>query len=184
MAGRPTDLLDTYHLERHLAGERTLRHTQAQVALRRGLDPAADALRKLFEELLADEAPRRRIGEFIAGADVRYPASGTHPLAGTFVADLPGVAASLRAARRRCCSTWPIAPTSVTASSHWDHRVDVRTAVVDDRPADAAAAAPGRPRRLGRNGRRAHRHRRPGLRRALRQWFGEPRLSGSGRDPG
>jgi 2-polyprenyl-6-methoxyphenol hydroxylase-like FAD-dependent oxidoreductase len=49
----PAGLLDTYHDERHLAGERTLLHTRAQVALRRGHDPAAEALRELFLELLA-----------------------------------------------------------------------------------------------------------------------------------
>jgi len=32
----PAGLLDTYHDERHFAGARTLLHTQAQVALRRG----------------------------------------------------------------------------------------------------------------------------------------------------
>jgi 2-polyprenyl-6-methoxyphenol hydroxylase-like FAD-dependent oxidoreductase len=45
----PAGLLDTYHDERHLAGERTLLHTRAQVALRRGHDPAAQALRELFQ---------------------------------------------------------------------------------------------------------------------------------------
>ena len=36
----PAGLLDSYHDERHLAGARTLLHTQAQVALRRGHDLA------------------------------------------------------------------------------------------------------------------------------------------------
>jgi 2-polyprenyl-6-methoxyphenol hydroxylase-like FAD-dependent oxidoreductase len=62
-------LLDTYHDERHRAGERTMLHTRAQVALRRGHDPAAEALRKLFAELLADEQAQRRIGALIAGSD-------------------------------------------------------------------------------------------------------------------
>ena len=44
----PAGLLDTYHHERHLAGARALLQTQAQVALRRGQDPAAHALRDLF----------------------------------------------------------------------------------------------------------------------------------------
>ena len=177
------DLLDTYHLERHLAGERTLRHTQAQVALRRGLDPAADALRKLFEELLADEAPRRRIGEFIAGADVRYPASGTHPLAGTFVADLPGVAASLRAARPVLLDLADRADLR-DGVHRWDHRVDVRTAVVDDRSADALLLRPDAHVAWAATVAEPTDTAVSGLRRALRQWFGEPRLSGSGRDHG
>ena len=52
-------LLDTYDEERRLAAERTLLHTRAQVALRRGHDEAAVALRELFQELLIDEQPLR-----------------------------------------------------------------------------------------------------------------------------
>ena len=37
----PAGLLDTYHDERHFAGARAMLQTQAQVALRRGQDPAA-----------------------------------------------------------------------------------------------------------------------------------------------
>lgn len=71
-------------------GERTLLHTRAQVALRRGHDPAADALRELFQELLVDEQPLRRIGALMAGSDIRYPPPGPrhHALAGTFAPDL------------------------------------------------------------------------------------------------
>ena len=43
------------------------------MALRRGQDPAAEALRELFGELLADEQPLRRIAALIAGTDLRYP---------------------------------------------------------------------------------------------------------------
>ena len=75
----PAGLLDTYHDERHLAAERTLLHTRAQWALRRGHDPAADALRELFLELVTDEQPLRRIGALIAGTDVRYPMPEPRP---------------------------------------------------------------------------------------------------------
>src|SRR5438067_24679 len=86
----PAGLLDTYHDERHLAGERTLLHTRAQVAMRRGHDPAAEALRELFQELLVDEQPLRRIGALMAGSDIRYPLPGhdRHVLAGTFAPDV------------------------------------------------------------------------------------------------
>ncbi|WP_218023916.1 hypothetical protein [Streptomyces niveus] len=43
-------------------------------ALRRGTDPAAEALRELFQELPADEQPLRRMGALVAG--VRYPMPG------------------------------------------------------------------------------------------------------------
>ncbi len=47
----PAALLDTYTDERRTAAERTLLHTRAQVALRRGHGPGGDALRALFVEL-------------------------------------------------------------------------------------------------------------------------------------
>src|SRR3989449_5917189 len=86
----PAGLLDTYHDERHLAAERTLLHTRAQVALRRGHDPAAEALPELFQELLVDEQPLRRIGALMAGTDIRYPPPGPdhHALTRTFAPDL------------------------------------------------------------------------------------------------
>src|SRR6202044_354420 len=86
----PPGLLDTYHGERHLAGARALRQTQAQVALRRGQDPAAQALRELFLELLTDEQPLRRVAALIAGTDIRYPmpGPGEHALTGVFAPNL------------------------------------------------------------------------------------------------
>ncbi len=57
----PAGLLDRYHRERHFAGARAMLQTQAQVALRRGQDPAAEALRNLFQDLLTGE-PLRRLG--------------------------------------------------------------------------------------------------------------------------
>lgn len=84
----PEALLGTYHSERHYAGVRTLLHTQAQVALRRAQDPAADALRAVFQELLSDEQALERMGAFIAGSDIRYPMPGDHELIGGFAPDL------------------------------------------------------------------------------------------------
>lgn len=63
----PADLLDTYHGERRLVAARAMQQTQAQVALRRGQDPAAAALRELFAEILRDEQPARRVAILIAG---------------------------------------------------------------------------------------------------------------------
>ena len=147
----PAGLLDTYHDERHLAGERTLLHTRAQVALRRGHDPAADALRELFQELLADEQPLRRIGALIAGTDICYPPPGPdhHGLTGTFAPDLTlhtdqgttSVAALMHTARpvfldladrRDLCEI----------ARDWQDRIDIHTAKADHRPADALLIRP------------------------------------------
>lgn len=83
----PPELLDTYSDERRTAAGRTLLHTQAQVALRRGHGPGADALRTLVLELAADEQPLRRLGQLMAGTDVGSPTSDEHPLVGAFLTD-------------------------------------------------------------------------------------------------
>lgn len=121
----PAGLLDTYHDERHLAGRRTLLHTQAQVALRRGQDAAADALRDVFTELLADEQTARRLGSLLAAADIRYPMPGSdrHPLVGTFVPDLKLDLANGRPVLLDLAGRGDLR----TAAEGWRHRVDVRT---------------------------------------------------------
>ena len=121
------------------------------MALRRGLDPAADALREVFEELLADEQPLRRIGAFIAGTDIRYPMPGAdqHALAGTFAPDLTlhtdqgttSVAELMRTARPVLLDLADRADLRETARA-WRHRVDIHTAKTDDRPADALLIRP------------------------------------------
>jgi 2-polyprenyl-6-methoxyphenol hydroxylase-like FAD-dependent oxidoreductase len=147
----PPGLLDTYHDERHLAGARTLLHTQAQVALRRGLDGAADALRQVFAELLEDDPARRRIGTMIAGADIRYPMPGANPhvLAGTLTPQLAlrtdrgvtSVAALMHSAR-------PILLDLADRqelrdiSRRWHPRVDTVTASTEARPADVLLIRP------------------------------------------
>ncbi|MFI7047794.1 FAD-dependent monooxygenase [Streptosporangium sandarakinum] len=179
----PAGLLDTYHDERHLAGARTMLHTRAQVALRRGHDAAAEALREVFSELLLDEQPLRRMGALVAGTDIRYPmpGSGLHPLAGTFAPDLTlhtdrgitGVAELLHPARPVLLDLAGRPDLRETARD-WEWRVDVHTAKTDDRPADvllirpdahiAWAAAVDEPAETAV----------PALREALSGWFGTP----------
>jgi len=176
-------LLDTYHSERHFAGARALLQTQAQVALRRGQDPAAQALRELFLEMLADEQPLRRLGALIAGTSIRYPMPGPrqHPLAGTFAPDLTlhtgqgttSVAGLMHAARPILLDLADRPDIRQTARD-WQPRIDICTAQTDHRPADALlirpdahiawAAATGE-----RAGTAA-----PALRQALSRWFGTP----------
>jgi 2-polyprenyl-6-methoxyphenol hydroxylase-like FAD-dependent oxidoreductase len=147
----PAGLLDTYHSERHYAGARTMMQTQAQVALRRGQDPAAQALRHLLQELLADEQPARRVGALIAGADLRYPmpGAGRHPLTGTSVPDLnlrtekglTGVAELMRRARPVLLDLADRKDLREVAAP-WHARVEVCSATMDDRPADALLIRP------------------------------------------
>ena len=157
-------------------------HAQAQVAIRRGHDPAAVALRELFQELLADEQPLRRLGGLMSGAEVRYPFPGhdRHALIGTFAPDLAlrtdGGATSVAELMH---SSGPVFLNLADRSDlhetvrAWQDRVDICTAETDRRPADALlirpdahivwAAAVDEP-----TGAAV-----PALRAALTNWFGE-----------
>ncbi|WP_406281127.1 FAD-dependent monooxygenase [Nocardia sp. NBC_00881] len=147
----PTGLLDTYHHERHFAGARALLQTRAQVALRRGHDRAAEALRQVFQELIMDEPALRRMGALVAHADIRYPMPGSdhHALAGTFAPDLTlhtdqgvtSVAELMRTARPILLDLTD-RPDLREIGREWQHRIDIRTAKTDDRPADALLIRP------------------------------------------
>ena len=142
----PAGLLDTYDDERHFAAERTMLHAQAQVALRRGHDAAAEALRELFQELVADEQPLRRIGALIAATGIRYAIPGTdhHALAGTFAPPpLPpdSVAELVHTARPVLLDLADRADLREIARG-WKDRVDIHTAETDQRPADALLIRP------------------------------------------
>jgi len=179
----PAGLLDTYHDERRLASARTMLHTQAQVAIRRGHDPAAQALRDLFQELLVDEQPLQRLGALMAGSDVRYPFPGhdRHALIGTFAPDLAlhgdasatSVADLMHTARPVFLDLAGRADLREIVRE-WQDRVDVHTAETDDRPTDALlirpdvhiawAATVDEPTDVAA----------PALREALARWFGTP----------
>ena len=179
----PAGVLDTYHSERHYAGARTMMQTQAQVALRRGQDPAAEALREVFQELLADEQPARRLGALIAGADIRYPMPGAsqHALAGTCAPDLTlhteqgttSVGRLMRSAR-------PVVldlagrPELREIAGPWQDRVDIRAARTDHRPADALLIRPDAHIAWAATIDEAADTAVPALREALSSWFGSP----------
>ncbi|ACU37398.1 FAD-dependent monooxygenase [Actinosynnema mirum] len=177
----PPGLLDTYQSERRHATARTMLHTQAQVALRRGEDPAALALRELVGELLVDEQPLRRLGALVAGAELRYPFPGAHPLTGRFTPNpalrtasgATDVAGLLHAARPVLLALAD-RPDLLAAAEPWRDRVDRHTATAPDPVAADAllirpdahvawAAAPGEPATTAV----------PALREALTTWFGE-----------
>jgi 3-(3-hydroxy-phenyl)propionate hydroxylase len=87
----PTELLDSYHAERHPAGARALAYTMAQSLFQRA-DPRQDALKGLLGDLLVHAGPRDVIATLIAGLDVRYAEEG-HPLLGRRIPDLDLVTA-------------------------------------------------------------------------------------------
>ena len=177
----PPGLLDTYCDERRAAAERTLLHTRAQVALRRGYGPAGDALRALFLELAADEQPLRRLGALMAGTDVGSPRSGGHPLVGTLATDRalhvdhedPRLAGVLRMGR----------PVLLDLADHkalrklageWSARVDVVSATTDQRPADALLILPDTRIAWAATVDEPGETALPALREALTTWFGAP----------
>ncbi|MFC4062483.1 FAD-dependent monooxygenase [Planomonospora corallina] len=179
----PAGLLDTYHTERHLAGARTLLHTRAQVALRRGHDAAAEALRDVFTELLTDEQPLRRMGALVAGTDIRYPMPGSHlhPLTGTFAPDLTlhtdqGVTsiADLLHAARPVLLDLADRPELRQIARDWRHLLNLHTAKTDDRPADALLIRPDGHVAWAADLDESTDSAMPTLREALSAWFGTP----------
>jgi len=147
----PAGLLDSYEVERRHAADRTLWHAQAQVALKRGNDAAAEALREVVQTLLADEPAARRVGAMIAASDIRYPLPGAapHSLAGALTPDLAlrgeqgetSVAALMPAARPVLLDLAGRAELR-EAARPWHDRVAIHAATSDARPADALLIRP------------------------------------------
>jgi len=183
----PAGLLDSYHAERHVAGQRAILQTRAQKALSASGD-YAEALRDLFGELMRLPDALRLVGSSMEGSDVRYETAAgpgePHPLAGWLAPDLrldggaTRVAELVRPARGVLLDLTG-APTShsapAKAAEPWQDRVSVVAGrpVAQPPPADAMlirpdgyvawAAGPDAddPAR--------------GLPEALRTWFGTPR---------
>ncbi|WP_369146279.1 FAD-dependent monooxygenase [Streptomyces sp. R44] len=83
----PDELLDTYHSERHLHTTHMLNNIRAQTALW----PAgseADALRRVFEDLIEFEHGNRYLGGVISQLDTHYPVGDGHPALGRRMTDL------------------------------------------------------------------------------------------------
>ncbi|MCA1843737.1 MAG: FAD-dependent monooxygenase, partial [Actinobacteria bacterium] len=80
-------LLDTYHAERHPAGQRALRYTMAQTAMMRP-DNHTVALRETVADLCRMDAPRRLLGGLVSGLDTHYDLGEGHPQLGRRMPDL------------------------------------------------------------------------------------------------
>jgi 2-polyprenyl-6-methoxyphenol hydroxylase-like FAD-dependent oxidoreductase len=178
----PPGLLDTYHDERYLVGQRVLAHTRAQAAL---MEPGeeVDALRQVVSELLQYEEPLRHVAEMLHGSDVPQGSGelGAHPLVGRWAPDVPldtgggatRVAELMRGARPVLLDLAGREELRERADG-WRDRLDVVAATSGRPPADALlirpdgfiawAAAPGEPDAAAGQA----------LRRALGRWFGAP----------
>jgi 2-polyprenyl-6-methoxyphenol hydroxylase-like FAD-dependent oxidoreductase len=84
----PSNLLDTYHDERHPVAARVLRNTMAQTALMRPADTRLEALRETVAELLSMDEPRKRYAAMLSGLDIHYDLGEGHPLLGRRMPDL------------------------------------------------------------------------------------------------
>ncbi|HEY3503601.1 MAG TPA: FAD-dependent monooxygenase [Actinocatenispora sp.] len=151
LAGRVrgrTDLLDTYHAERHPVAARVLANTRAQGVLMNPGDPDVGTLRDLLADLLRLPEARHAMAGMISGLDVTYELAGKpHPLLGARMPDLDlttadgpvrlstvqhdgrGVLLDLTGGRS-------------AAASAWSDRVRYVAATVDDPEADAVLVRP------------------------------------------
>ncbi|MGW2412226.1 FAD-dependent monooxygenase [Streptomyces tubercidicus] len=116
----PTELLATYHTERHPVGARVLANTRAQMALTLP-DPDAMAVRDLLADLLTTPEANHHIAAMIAGTDIRYPMPDApdHPLLG---ARAPGV--RLPSGRAALLTAAPTSAAAAAVAEGWGNRVD------------------------------------------------------------
>ncbi|HYQ65268.1 FAD-dependent monooxygenase [Actinophytocola sp.] len=163
----PPDLLDTYESERHPVGQRVIMQTRAQMALTVP-DPNITALRDLMTELLADKPARQHLADLMAGADVHYETTDTHPMSGRWLPDLPldngkRVADLMRTGRPLLLDF----SNTAEAVSDWSDRVDVVTTTTNATTTAILVRPDGYVAWASDNGV-------AGLEDALRAWFGEP----------
>ena len=164
----PAGLLDTYHDERHFAGARALLQTQAQVALRRGQDPAAEALRNSSGNCspTSRHCASSEPSSPAPASATRCPAPASTPWPVPSHPTSPCTLTRASPASPNSCT--PRGPSSSTSP----------TAGISARPPGTGSPAststpptpitgqpmpadpPGRPYRLGRSHRRTRRHRR------------------------
>ncbi|RVW09418.1 rifampin monooxygenase [Prescottella agglutinans] len=84
----PEGLLDSYHDERHPVAAAVLDNTRAQMELL-SLEPGAQAVRRLVEELIEFDDVNRYLIEKITAIGVRYDLGDGHELVGRRMRDVP-----------------------------------------------------------------------------------------------
>ncbi|VIO66548.1 Anhydrotetracycline monooxygenase [Bradyrhizobium ivorense] len=180
----PDGLLDSYHAERHPVGARVLRHTMAQVALRR-TDDRSKALNEFVSELVSMDEPRMRVVATTSGLEVRYDLGDGHPLLGRRMPDLDLVLADgevrvfalLQEARPVLINFAERCSIEIAGWSDRVQLIDARYRGAWELPVVGAVAAPtavlvrpdGHVAWVGEQTQ-------AGLTEALTKWFGAPRL--------
>ncbi|MFL5608089.1 MAG: FAD-dependent monooxygenase, partial [Gemmatimonadaceae bacterium] len=102
----PDELLDSYHEERHAAGERLLTQTRAQAELGQ-TDERLAQVRGLFRDLARDAGVRRLLAEMVSGLDTRYTVAppermARHPMLGRFAPNIALDASTRRTSLAEC----------------------------------------------------------------------------------
>ena len=180
----PAGLLDTYHDERRLAAERTLLHTRAQWALRRGHDPAAEALRRALSGTRHRRAataphrrPHRRHRRPLPEPEPQPPRPDRHlrtqPHRCTPTRPQPPLPSS-RTPSDPCSSTSPTAQTSARRRETGGIASTSTRPSTDDRPADALLIRPDAYIAWAATIDEPTDTAAVALREALSYWFGEP----------
>jgi 2-polyprenyl-6-methoxyphenol hydroxylase-like FAD-dependent oxidoreductase len=167
----PEGLLDGYSTERHPVAASALHNTQAQLALLRP-GPEVSALRDIFTALAETPEANQLLTDMMGELDVRYEASGDHPLAGLYCPDLTlktsageRTVADLSRSGRGLLLDLADREDVRDAVRPWADRVDTVTGATEA-PADALLVRPdGHVAWAGEDV--------GGLREAVRRWFGE-----------
>ena len=87
----PSWLLDSYHVERHSAGQKLMYDVERQTSILFNFTESGDALRNFFENQLLDiPAVNELLSQELAGFHIEYPSPNpeVHPLEGKRVPDL------------------------------------------------------------------------------------------------
>ncbi|GAA5195635.1 FAD-dependent monooxygenase [Rugosimonospora acidiphila] len=140
----PHTLLETYHSERHAAGELLLRNTRAQ-ALLGGRDDGWEPVRELFADLAAQPAGTKYLAELVTGVGTRYPMPALdarpHPWLGRMAPNLrltDGTAttglAGMLAGGRAVLLDLADRPELRAAAAPWQPRLAVHTARCAEHP--------------------------------------------------
>ncbi|NMO01504.1 NAD-binding protein [Gordonia sp. TBRC 11910] len=159
----PDDLLDTYQAERRPVAAAVLDNTRAQAELM-STEPGPQALRRLISDLMDFDEVTRFLIEKITGISVRYDFGSDDDLVGRRLRDVE--VAGRRLFERLRSGQGLLLDAGRLSIDGWDDRVD---AVVTPASGTAMLVRPdGHVAWVGDD--------QPGLRAALRRWFGAPRV--------